>query len=79
MCIRDRARSLATSPELLLLDEPFNALDEVLKKELQDEMKKIFLEKNQTIMMVTHNQDESEFFSSKIFEIKKGKPSLINF
>tara|TARA_X000001036_G_scaffold438855_1_gene487864 strand:- start:6741 stop:7406 length:666 start_codon:yes stop_codon:yes gene_type:complete len=73
------ARSLATSPELLLLDEPFNALDEVLKKELQDEMKKIFLEKNQTIMMVTHNQHESEFFSSKIVEIKKGRPSLINF
>ena len=41
--------------------------------------KKIFLEKNQTIMMVTHNQHESEFFSSKIVEIKKGRPSLINF
>ena len=72
------ARSLAPSPELLLLDEPFNGLDETLKNELQDEMLKIFLEKKQTIMIVTHNYNESKFFSSKISELRSGRLQLVD-
>ena len=72
------ARSLAPSPKLLLLDEPFNGLDETLKNELQDEMLKIFLEKKQTIIIVTHNYNESKFFSSKISELRSGRLQLVD-
>jgi len=72
------ARSLAPSPKLLLLDEPFNGLDETLKNELQDEMMKIFLEKKQTIIIVTHNYNESKFFLSKISELRSGRLQLVD-
>lgn len=66
------ARSLAPSPALLLMDEPFNALDEKLKIEMYAEIKKIFRQKNITVIMVSHDNEEARFFSDKIYEIDGG-------
>lgn len=66
------ARSLAPCPALLLMDEPFNALDEKLKIEMYAEIKKIFRKKNITVIMVSHDNEEARFFSDKIYEIDGG-------
>ena len=57
------ARSMAPSPELLMLDEPFSALDRELKEELYAELNQIFKERQQTIMLVTHDLDEAKVLS----------------
>ena len=59
------ARSMAPSPELLMLDEPFSALDRELKEELYAELNHIFSERQQTIMLVTHDLDEAKILSDK--------------
>ena len=59
------ARSMAPSPELLMLDEPFSALDLELKEELYAELNHIFSERQQTIMLVTHDLDEAKILSDK--------------
>ena len=67
------ARSLAPEPQILLLDEPFNALDDDLKDDLYRETKNIIKEKKMTVLMVTHDKVESEIFSNKIINLENGK------
>ena len=59
------ARSMAPGPELLMLDEPFSALDRELKEELYVELNHIFNERQQTIILVTHDLDEAKVLSNK--------------
>ena len=59
------ARSMAPGPELLMLDEPFSALDRELKEELYTELNHIFKERQQTIILVTHDLDEAKALSDK--------------
>ena len=59
------ARSMAPDPELLMLDEPFSALDKELKEELYAELNQIFKERKQTIVLVTHDLDEAKILSEK--------------
>ncbi len=59
------ARSMAPGPELLMLDEPFSALDRELKEELYAELNHIFNERQQTIILVTHDLDEAKVLSEK--------------
>mgnify|MGYP001471032039 FL=1 len=59
------ARSMAPGPEVLMLDEPFSALDRELKEELYTELNQIFKERQQTIMLVTHDLDEAKVLSDK--------------
>ena len=59
------ARSMAPGPELLMLDEPFSALDRELKEELYAELNHIFNERQQTIVLVTHDLDEAKVLSDK--------------
>ena len=66
------ARSLAPKPNILLLDEPFSALDDDLKEELYMETKKIIQDKSMTVLMVTHDRKEAEIFSDKIIFLKDG-------
>ena len=63
------ARSLAPYPDILLLDEPFNALDDQLKSELHNETKKIFKERNLTVIIVSHDISEAKFFSDRLLSI----------
>ena len=67
------ARAIITNPDILLLDEPFSALDKELKNELHEETKKIFIEKNLTVLLVTHDESESSFFSNRVFKFKDQK------
>ena len=59
------ARSMAPGHELLMLDEPFSALDRELKEELYAELNQIFKERQQTIMLVTHDLEEAKVLSEK--------------
>jgi ABC-type nitrate/sulfonate/bicarbonate transport system ATPase subunit len=60
------ARSLATSPELLLLDEPFSALDAFTRASLQDEVSRIAREKQLTTVIVTHDIDEAIAMADRV-------------
>jgi len=61
------ARGLVTNPKLLLLDEPFGALDAFTRMNMQQELLKIWKANNSTMILVTHDIDEAIFLSTKIF------------
>ena len=65
------ARSMAPSPELLMLDEPFSALDKNLKEDLYSELNQIFNERKQTILLVSHDIKEAEALSERQINIKE--------
>lgn len=64
------ARALITSPEVLLLDEPFSALDAFTKMQLQDLLLNIWREYNTTIVLVTHDIEEATYLCDKIVVLK---------
>lgn len=66
------ARALATNPKLLLLDEPFGALDAKVRKELRTSLKDIQREIGITSIMVTHDQEEAAAISDKIVIMNHG-------
>jgi NitT/TauT family transport system ATP-binding protein len=60
------ARALAIKPEILLMDEPFSALDEFTKEKLHEDLLRIWTKTNKTILFVTHNIQEAVFLSDRI-------------
>ena len=60
------ARGLINKPKILLLDEPFGALDAFTRMNMQDELLRIRKEKNMTMVMVTHDVDEAVYLANKI-------------
>jgi sulfonate transport system ATP-binding protein len=60
------ARALAPSPQILLMDEPFGALDSLMRGRLQNELLNIWRRENVTVLMVTHDVEEAVFLSTTV-------------
>lgn len=60
------ARAFAIRPEILLMDEPFSALDEFTREKLQEDLLRIWAKTNKTVIFVTHNIAESVFLSDRV-------------
>jgi nitrate/nitrite transport system ATP-binding protein len=71
------ARALAIRPEVLILDEPFGALDAITKEELQEELLQIWDDHRITVMMITHDIDEALFLSDRIVMMTNGPEAKI--
>ncbi len=67
------ARALAASPEILLMDEPFGAVDEITRGQLQTELKRIHSQTGITVLFVTHDISEALKLGTKVLVIDKGK------
>jgi bicarbonate transport system ATP-binding protein len=66
------ARAFSLRPELLVLDEPFGALDAITKEEMQEELAKICLDHRSTVLMVTHDIDECLFLADRLVMMTNG-------
>lgn len=66
------ARALAASPDILLMDEPFGAVDEITRASLQDEIKRIHQETGITILFVTHDIKEALKLGTKVLVMDQG-------
>ncbi|QPC33422.1 ABC transporter ATP-binding protein [Caldimonas thermodepolymerans] len=71
------ARALAMEPKVLLMDEPFGALDALTRAHLQDELLKIVAATRSTVVMVTHDVDEAVLLSDRIVMMTNGPAATI--
>jgi nitrate/nitrite transport system ATP-binding protein len=71
------ARALSIEPKVLLLDEPFGALDALTRAHLQDELLKIVAKTHSTVLMVTHDVDEAVLLSDRIVMMTNGPAATI--
>ncbi|MEC4814246.1 MAG: nitrate ABC transporter ATP-binding protein [Scytonema sp. PMC 1069.18] len=71
------ARALAIRPEVLILDEPFGALDAITKEELQEELLKIWNHRRCTVLMITHDIDEALFLADRLVMMTNGPAANI--
>ena len=71
------ARALAMEPKVLLLDEPFGALDALTRAKLQDELLQIVANTQSTVVMVTHDVDEAVLLSDRIVMMTNGPSATI--
>ncbi|CAK6687105.1 Bicarbonate transport ATP-binding protein CmpD [Synechococcus sp. CBW1107] len=71
------ARALAIRPEVLILDEPFGALDAITKEELQEELLTIWNTQKCTVLMITHDIDEALFLADRLVMMTNGPAARI--
>ena len=71
------ARALALRPEILILDEPFGALDPITREELQEELLKIWTDHQVTVLMITHDIDEALLLSDRLVMMTNGPAAQI--
>lgn len=71
------ARALATRPKMLLLDEPFGALDALTRPKLQQQVLDIWEKHRQAVMMITHDVDEAIFMSDRVIMMSNGPNAKI--
>lgn len=71
------ARALSMEPQVLLMDEPFGALDALTRAKLQDELLEIVARTRSTVVMVTHDVDEAVLLSDKIVMLTNGPAATI--
>ena len=71
------ARALAIRPQVLILDEPFGALDAITKEELQEELLKIWNDHRCTVLMITHDIDEALFLADRLVMMTNGPAATI--
>ena len=75
----DLARGFAAEPEVLLMDEPFGALDIMTKEKLQEELHKLWVNNPKTIIFITHDVEEAVFLGNRVILMtpRPGKIDLI--
>jgi osmoprotectant transport system ATP-binding protein len=66
-------RALMLDPDVLLMDEPLGALDPMIRAELQDDLKAIFMNLAKTVVLVTHDLSEAAFFADTIILMHQGR------
>jgi nitrate/nitrite transport system ATP-binding protein len=71
------ARALSIAPKIMLMDEPFSALDALTRGTLQDEVRRICLETGQTVFMITHDVDEAIYLADRIFLMTNGPGAVL--
>ena len=71
------ARALSIEPKIMLMDEPFSALDALTRGTLQDEVRRICLSTGQTVFMITHDVDEAMYLADKIVLMTNGPGARI--
>jgi len=71
------ARALSITPKMMLMDEPFSALDALTRGTLQDEVRRICLETGQTAFMITHDVDEAIYLADRIFLMTNGPGAVL--
>lgn len=71
------ARALAIRPQILILDEPFGALDAITKEEMQEELLQIWREHRVTVLMITHDIDEALFLADRVVMMTNGPHAKI--
>ena len=71
------ARALALRPKVLILDEPFGALDPITREELQEELVKIWQDHQITVLMITHDIDEALFLADRLVMMTNGPAANI--
>jgi osmoprotectant transport system ATP-binding protein len=67
------ARALAGDPQILLMDEPFGALDPLTRAEMQDMLRSLLQRLNKTVLLVTHDLDEALYLADRIVLLAEGK------
>jgi len=67
------ARALAAQPDILLMDEPFGAVDEITRRQLQDEILRIHQERGITILFVTHDIEEALKLGTRVLVMEEGR------
>jgi nitrate ABC transporter ATP-binding subunit len=71
------ARALAIRPQVLILDEPFGALDAITKEEMQEELLSIWRDHRVTVLMITHDIDEALFLADRLVMMTNGPAAQI--
>jgi nitrate/nitrite transport system ATP-binding protein len=71
------ARALSIEPKIMLMDEPFSALDALTRGTLQDEVRRICLTTGQTVFMITHDVDEAIYLADRVVLMTNGPDAVI--